>query len=145
AGPRRGGRDVRHYPPLRGRAGAAPAAAGLARRLGPGHPGRPTIGRLAERPRRRDQPRPYRVSACQENTAPATLLTPAQPTATRRTTAQPTPTSHSSLIEVVGWQYACSAGIFFALNRAHFAALYGCAPGALARWVNMSAYLASEI
>ncbi len=49
------------------------------------------------------------------------------------TTAQPSPASHSSLVVVVGWQYACSAGIFFALKMAHFAALYGLAPGALAR------------
>ncbi len=32
--------------------GRCPAAGGLARRLGPGHPGRAAVGRLAERPRR---------------------------------------------------------------------------------------------
>ena len=42
--------------------------------------------------------------------------------ATRVTTAQPTPASHSSLTAMSGWQYACSEGIFFALKMAHRAA-----------------------
>ena len=58
-GPGRRGRDVRDRPPVGGRAGAGPAAAGPARRLGPGHPGRAAVRRLAERPRGyRGQPRP---------------------------------------------------------------------------------------
>ena len=51
AGPGHCGRDVRPGPPVRGRTGAAPAAAGFARRLGAGHPGRAAVRRLAQRPR----------------------------------------------------------------------------------------------
>ena len=88
-------RDVRDRPPVGGRAGAGPAAAGRARRLGPGHPGRAAVRRLAERPRGcRGQPRPYRVSACQKYTTPTASVT----------TAQPTAASQSSLGTTVGWQ-----------------------------------------
>ena len=53
--------------------------------------GRVAVGRLAERP---GQPRPYRVSACQKYTTPATSVT----------TAQPTPASHSSPVVMAGAQ-----------------------------------------
>ena len=64
-------------------------------------------------PRLGRQPRPYRVSARQKYSTPAASVT----------IAQPAPASHSSPVVMSGWQYACSAGIFFALKTAHRTAL----------------------